>query len=92
MLFAAEQSKVHLKAGSLNAEERKASMVVENHQYNLMADAVGQVGIERTPDAAEVTNVDILLEDGLRGPTVNYTLQRLVDVPIRDFVVLPVKG
>ena len=87
MLFAAEQSGVHLKAGSLNAEERKASMVVENHQYNLMADAVGQVALlsERLMPA-EVTNVDILLEDeGLRGPTVNYTLQRLVDVPDSRF-------
>ena len=83
MLFATEQSGLHLKAGSLKANDRKASMVIENPEYNLTADAVNEVALlsERLMPS-EVRSVDILLEEeGLSGPTVNYTLQRLVDVP-----------
>jgi hypothetical protein len=83
MLFASEQSGLHLRAGSLKPNERKASLVIENREYNLTADAVNQVALlsERLMPA-EVASVDILLEEeGLSGPTVHYTLQRLVDVP-----------
>ena len=82
MLFAAEQSGLYLRAGSLKPNERKASMVIENREYNLTADAVNQVALlsERLMPA-EVRSVDILLEDGgVSGPTVNYTLQRPADV------------
>jgi hypothetical protein len=83
MLFATEQSGLYLKSGSLQANERKASMVIENREYNLTADAVYQVAsLSERLMPARVRSVDILLEDeGLSGPTVNYTLQRLVDVP-----------
>ena len=33
MLFASEQSGLHLKAGSLKSNERNASMVIENREY-----------------------------------------------------------
>ncbi len=83
MLFASEQSGLHLKEGRLQANERKASMVIENREYNLTADAVHQVAsLSERLMPPEVTSVDILLEEeGLSGPTVNYTLQRLADIP-----------
>ena len=83
MLFASEQTGLHLKEGHLHANERKASMVIENREYNLTADAVHQVAsLSERLMPSEVRSVDILLEEeGLSGPTVNYTLQRLVDVP-----------
>ena len=83
MLFASERSGLLLKAGSLKANERKASIVIENRNYNLTADAVNQVALlsERLMPT-KVKSVDIILEDeGFSGPTVNYTLQRLVDGP-----------
>ena len=83
MLFTTEQSGLYLKEGRLHVNERKASMVIENREYNLTADAVHQVAsLSERLMPSEVRSVDILLEDeGLSGPTVNYTLQRLVDVP-----------
>ena len=42
MLFGAEQSGLYLKAGHLKPGESKASMVVENREYNLTADAVAK--------------------------------------------------
>ena len=78
MLFASEQSGLLLKEGRLQASERKASMVIENREYNLTADAVGQVAsLSERLMPPEVTSVDILIEEeGLSGPTVNYRLQR----------------
>ena len=78
MLFGAEQSGLYLKAGHLKPGESKASMVVENREYNLTADAVSQVvTLSERLMPAEVASIDILLEEeGLRGPTVNYSLQR----------------
>lgn len=83
MLFATEQSGLYLKSGRLQTNERKASMVIENREYNLMADAVHQVAsLSERLMPSGVRSVDILLEDeGLSGPTVNYTMQRLVDEP-----------
>ena len=54
-------------------------MVIENREYNLTADAVRQVAsLSERLMPEEVTSVDILLEEeGLNGPTVNYTLRRL---------------
>jgi hypothetical protein len=43
MLFASEQSGLYLKSGRLQANDHKASMVIENREYNLTADAVHQV-------------------------------------------------
>lgn len=81
MLFTAEQSGLHLKSGSLKSGERKASVVIENREYNLTADAVSQVAsLSERLMPAEVTSVDILLEEeGLSGPTVNYRLQRTLN-------------
>ena len=74
MVFAAEQSGF-ISRRSLKPGESKASMVIENREYNVTADAVSQVaslGERLMPE--EVTSVDILLEEeGLNGPTVNYT-------------------
>ena len=63
MLFATEQS--GLASNQVVCKPiRKASMVIENREYNLTADAVNQVALlsERLMPA-EVTSVDILLED-----------------------------
>ena len=78
MLAGAEQSGLLLKEGSLQKGDRKASLVVENRQYSLTADAVAQAALLSEYLMPEgVTSVDILLEEeGFNGPTVNYTLQR----------------
>jgi len=78
MLFGAEQSGLLLKEGSLEREGRKVSMVIENRQFNLTADAVGQAALLSEYLMPEgVSSIDILLEEeGLNGPTINYTLQR----------------
>lgn len=82
MLFASEQSGLYLKEGRWNPGESKASMVIENRDYNLAADAVSQVtSLSQRLMPSEVSSVDILLEEGgLRGPTVNYTFQRSGDL------------
>lgn len=78
MLFAAERSGLLLKEGNLKQGDHKASIVIENRQYNLTADAVSQaVLLSEYLMPEDVSSVDILLEeDGLNGPTINYTLQR----------------
>ena len=45
MLAGAEQSGLLLKEGSLQKGDRKASLVVENRQYSLTADAVAQAAL-----------------------------------------------
>ena len=78
MLFGAEQSGLLLKEGSIERGGRKASIVIENRQYSLTADAVGQAALLSEYLMPEgVSSIDILLEeDGLNGPTINYALQR----------------
>ena len=78
MLFESEQSGLYLKSARLRQGERKASMVVENRSYNLTADALNQVmSLSEVYTPNHVSSVDIILqENGLVGPTVNYTLQR----------------
>jgi hypothetical protein len=92
MLFGAEQSGLLLKEGSLERGGRKVSMVIENRQYNLTADAVSQaalLGEYLMPQG--VSSIDILLEeDGLNGPTINYTLQR--KTPNVDSTYKPAAG
>ena len=78
MLFESEQSGLYLKSARLRQGEGKASMVFENRSYNLTADALNQVmSLSELYTPAHVSSVDIILqENGLVGPTVNYTLQR----------------
>ena len=78
MLVNAEQSGLFLKRGNLEDGDKKASLVIENREYNLTADAISHVALMSEYLMPEhVSNVDILLEeDGLSGPTVNYSLQR----------------
>ena len=81
MLFGAERSGLYLREGRLKPGESKASLVIENREYNLTADAIRQVASLSDRMMPEgVRSVDILLEEeGLSGPTVNYTIQHFSD-------------
>lgn len=78
MVFASEQSGLYLKAGRLRSGSSRASLVIENLDYNLTADAVDQIAsISESLLPPEVNSLEILLEDGgLVGPTMNYVLDR----------------
>ena len=81
MLFTTEQSGLYFQEGRLHVNERKASMVIENCEYNLTADVVHRGVVERASDAVRGEERGHTSKTRLSGPTVNYTLQRLVDVP-----------
>lgn len=76
MLFASEQSGLLLREGKINADQTKASLIIENVDYNLAADAVNEVALlSANLLPATVNGVDLLLEEGgLKGPTISYTL------------------
>ena len=78
MVFEAERNGLYLKEGRLKADERKATVVIENRSYNLTADAIHQTALLSEVLLPEhVTRVDILLdEEGLVGPTISYGLRR----------------
>ncbi len=78
MVFESEQSGLYLKQASLRDGERKATMLIENRTYNLTADALNQMmSLSELYTPRYVASVDLLLqENGLMGPTVNYSLQR----------------
>ena len=78
MVFESEQSGLYLKQASLREGERKATMVIENRAYNLTADALNQMmSLSELYTPRHVSSVDLILqENGLAGPTVNYSLQR----------------
>ena len=78
MVFESEQSGLYLKQASLREGERKATMVIENRAYNLTADALNQImSLSELYTPRHVSSVDLILqENGLVGPTINYSLQR----------------
>ena len=78
MVFAAEQSGLYLKKAYQESDDSKTTVVIENRSYNLTADALNQImSLSEIFLPAHISSVDILLEEeGMVGPTVNYTLQR----------------
>ncbi len=78
MVFESEQSGLYLKQASLRENESKATMLIENRVYNLTADALNQVmSLAELYTPRHVSSVDLILqENGLTGPTINYSLQR----------------
>lgn len=78
MLFASEQAGLYLRAGRWTPGDSNVSLVIENREYNLAADAVNQVAtLSERLLPAKVTSLDILLEEeGLIAPAVNYSLDR----------------
>jgi len=78
MVFAAEQSGLYLKKAYQESDDSKTTIVLENRSYNLTADALNQImSLSEIFLPAHISSVDILLEEeGMVGPTVNYTLQR----------------
>ena len=78
MVFESEQSGLYLKQAALRKGERKATMLIENRAYNLTADALNQImASSELYMPSHVSSIDLILqENGLVGPTVNYSLQR----------------
>lgn len=78
MLPAAEQTGLYLREAKLDPDSTSASLLVENRDYALTADALNQIlMLSENYLPSRVEEVEVLIEEnGLIGPTVTYRLQR----------------